>query len=65
MSQKVIQTGNSLAVTIPSDFVKAGGIRVGDLVKVSLKPEKGLMVCQFSGIQQLLLGEAFTNKRKK
>lgn len=65
MGQKVIKTGNSLAVTIPSDFVKVEGIRAGDTVKVILKPEKGLMICSFSGIQQLPLSENFLKSKKK
>ena len=34
MSQKVMRVGNSIGVTVPSQFVKTVGIRVGDSVKV-------------------------------
>lgn len=52
-------------MTIPSEFVKVEGIRVGDTVKVVLKPEKGLMIFSFSGIQQLPLSENFLRSKKK
>jgi len=34
-----MKVGNSLAVTVPSDFVKAVGVRAGQMVKVKKKPE--------------------------
>ena len=67
--QKVIRTGNSLAVTIPSDFVKMIGIKSGQEIKVIVKPDKGRLICCFSGSKQLPLS-CFTqvperkNKRK-
>lgn len=64
MAQKVIKTGNSLAVTIPADFVKMVGIRSGDEVKTALKPDKGEAVFIFSGAKQLPLAENFLSKRK-
>lgn len=64
MAQKVIKTGNSLAVTIPADFVKMVGIRAGDQVKADLKPDKGIAVFSFSGAKQLPLLENFSKKGK-
>jgi antitoxin component of MazEF toxin-antitoxin module len=64
MAQKVIKTGNSAAVTIPADFVKDLGIRVGDPVKVKLDPEKNKVVYSFSGTKQLLLSEGFLKKKR-
>lgn len=57
MKQKVIQTGNSLAVTIPSQFVKAVGIKSGDWVKVEPKLEEGQIIYTFSGVRQLTLSD--------
>lgn len=64
MEQKIIKTGNSLAITIPSAMVKLLGIKAGDKVKVIKKPEKNLMICLFSGIKQLPLIENFLNNKK-
>lgn len=41
--QKVIQVGNSLAVTLDKSFVQGAGIRSGQQLAVVYKPEKGLM----------------------
>ncbi len=64
MAQKVIKTGNSAAVTIPADFVKDLGIRIGDPVKVKLDPENNKMVYIFSGTKQLLLSESFLKRKR-
>jgi antitoxin component of MazEF toxin-antitoxin module len=64
MAQKVIKTGNSAAVTIPADFVKDLGIRIGDPVKVKLDPENNKVVYLFSGTKQLLLSESFLKKKR-
>ena len=39
MLQKVIKVGNSLAVTMPSEFIKQSGLKSGDkiLVETSMK----------------------------
>ena len=64
MIQKVIRTGHSLAVTIPSGFVKSVGIRPGDSVKVMVEEDKGTMLCSFSGAKQLPLSELFVKVKK-
>jgi len=63
--QKVIKTGNSLTVTIPSDFVKSIGIKAGDEVKVEAEPEKGRVICNFSGAKQLPLSQNFVKSKKE
>jgi len=63
--QKIIRTGNSLAVTIPAEFVESIGIKAGDEVRVTLEPEKGRIICSFSGVKQLSLSQNFVKKRKK
>lgn len=63
MAQKVIKTGNSAAVTIPSFFVKNLGIRIGDQVRVALDEDKGKITYLFSGARQLPLSESFLRRR--
>lgn len=63
MAQKVIKTGNSAAVTIPSSFVKDLGIRIGDQVRVKLDGDKGEITYIFSGARQLPLSESFLRRR--
>lgn len=65
MFQKVIRTGNSLAVTIPSEFAKSAGIRASDQVKVEAEPEKGTITYYFSGIKQLPLLENILKLKKQ
>jgi len=57
MKQKVIKTGNSLGVTVPSDFVKTVGVKKGDEVEVKIEKEKFKVSYQFSGICQMSLLE--------
>lgn len=63
--QKIIKTGNSLAVTVPSEFVKAVGVRAGGEVMVSLQPETGQVIYTFSGTKQLPLSQNFIKKKRK
>ena len=65
MPQKILKTGNSLAVVIPADFIKNIGAKAGDTVKVFLKPEKGEVLYKFSGAHQLPLSENFLRLKKK
>ncbi|MDZ7586167.1 MAG: AbrB/MazE/SpoVT family DNA-binding domain-containing protein [Patescibacteria group bacterium] len=55
MSQKVMRVGNSIGVTVPSQFVKAVGVRVGDSVKVKTILETGQVIYTFQGAKQLSL----------
>jgi len=63
--KKIIRTGNSLAVTIPSDFVKAVGIRAGQDVSVKVQPETGQVIYTFSGTKQLSLSQNFIKQKRK
>lgn len=65
MKQKVMRVGNSLGVTIPSDFVKAAGIKAGDNTEVETRIENGQVVYKFSGIQQLPIAANFLKKKRK
>lgn len=64
MKQKVFRTGNSLAVVVPSGFVKLLGIKPKDNVQVLAQPEKGRVVYKFSGALQLPLSEEILRKRR-
>lgn len=64
--QKVIRTGNSLAVTIPAHFARSVGVRAGDNVKVRLEPDSGKAIYSFFGAKQLPLpGEIIPKKRRR
>ena len=63
--QKIIKTGNSLAITIPADFVKSIGIKAGEEVKVGVETEKGRIICNFSGAKQLPLSQNFVKKGRR
>lgn len=65
MSQKILKTGNSLAVVIPAQFIKTIGAKAGDEVKVFPKPEKAEVLYKFSGALQLPLSETLFKKRHK
>lgn len=55
MWQKVIRAGNSKAVTIPADFVRAVGVKPGDRVRSETHPESGKLTYTFWGARQLAL----------
>jgi len=63
--QKIIRTGHSLAVTIPSEFVKMVGIKPGDEVLVNVEPDRGKVICSFSGSKQLPLSQNFVKRKSK
>ncbi len=54
---KVIQSGNSLAITIPKKFAKQVGAKKGDTVKITKFPHKAQILITFDGPKQLLLIE--------
>jgi len=55
MRQKVIKTGNSLGVTIPSQFVKIFGIRPGQTIITRIDLQKARLSHTFTGVGQLSL----------
>ena len=64
--QKIIKTGNSLAVTVPSEFVKMLGIKAGQRVKVRVEPAEGIVVYTFSGSsKQLSFSKDFIRKASR
>jgi antitoxin component of MazEF toxin-antitoxin module len=44
MKRKIVQTGSSLAVTLPAEVVDAFGLRKGQEVDVSVHPATGAVV---------------------
>lgn len=65
MTQKVIKTGNSAALTIPAEFVRDLGIKIGDPVKTRMGKDKGWITYYFAGAKQLPLSENFLHRQKK
>jgi antitoxin component of MazEF toxin-antitoxin module len=63
--QKIIKTGNSLAVTIPSRFTQAVGIKAGQEVKVKTDLANAQVTYAFSGTKQLPLAQSLVKKRRK
>ncbi|NIT04553.1 AbrB/MazE/SpoVT family DNA-binding domain-containing protein [Candidatus Saccharibacteria bacterium] len=55
MGQKIIRTGNSVAVTLPAEFVKILNLRAGDPVEVSVDYVKGEVTFKFPVARQLPL----------
>ena len=55
MRQKILKTGNSLGVTIPSKFVRILGLKPGDEVEVRSDLAKGIIHCTFTGTGQMNL----------
>jgi len=55
MGQKIIRTGNSVAVTLPAEFVKILNLRVGDPVEVRVDYVKGEVTFKFPAARQLPL----------
>lgn len=50
-----MRVGNSVGVTVPSQFIRAVGVRVGDGVKVKTILETGQVIYTFQGVKQLSL----------
>jgi antitoxin component of MazEF toxin-antitoxin module len=55
MTQKIIRTGHSAAVTIPAKFFKALNLRIGDHVVAAADYMGGTLIYKFQEIRQLRL----------
>lgn len=42
--QKIIKAGNSLAITLPAEFVRDGNFAAGDSVIIETTPQYGMML---------------------
>lgn len=60
---KIIQTGHSLAVTIPKKFAKSMGLSKGDDVKIEKHPQKGELILKFIGARQLVISSAVLKEK--
>lgn len=64
MKQKIIRAGNSTAVTVPADFVKKVGVKIGDDVLVKTNLETGKVTYTFSGVRQLAFRNSLFKNQK-
>lgn len=67
MTRKVVQTGSSLAVTLPSEFVQLFKIKKGDDIEVTMHPQTGVITMR-TGVQHLEGGKVtkrFTEASKR
>jgi len=55
MAQKIIRTGNSAAVTIPSEFMEALNLKVGDRAVTKMNYGRGEITYRFPQMRQLPL----------
>jgi len=64
--QKIIRTGHSAAVTIPAQFLKEMGGKIGDMVAVRLDGRRGRIIYSFFRRRQLSLidWKKIKNERK-
>ena len=65
MEQKVIKAGNSTAVVVPAEFVRAIGVKIGENVAVEYFIDQGRVEYQFAGVKQLPLSSELTKKRRR
>lgn len=65
MHKKLIRAGNSAAVTVPADFIKTVGAKIGDTVEVETSPEKGQVTYTFSGVRQLAIQNALLRRQER
>lgn len=56
--QKIIKTGNSLAITLPSQLVKALGLRASDPVTVTISLDQTKISYTFDSARQLSLASS-------
>lgn len=52
MTRKIVQTGSSLAVTLPKDIVDELKLKKGDEVEVSVHPQTGAIIVR-TGVRYL------------
>lgn len=65
MTQKIIKTGNSAAVTIPSEVMQSLNLRIGDVARATMDFERGAITFIFPEVRQLRLGRGKKDLREK
>lgn len=63
MKQKVMKVGSSIGVTVPANFIKVVGVKVGDMVEVTQEIEKNEVIYKFSGVQQLSISNSLLKNK--
>jgi antitoxin component of MazEF toxin-antitoxin module len=63
MTRKIVQTGSSLAVTLPSEVVQQFKLKKGDEVEVSVHPQTGAIMIR-TGITYVDDGKMSTRVKK-
>lgn len=64
MIRKIVQTGSSLAVTLPREVVEELKLKKGDDVEVSVHPQTSAIIVR-AGIRYLEDGKVTENFRRK
>ena len=59
MTRKIVQTGSSLAVTLPKEVVEQFKLKKGDQVEVSVHPQTGAIVVR-TGVRYIEGGKVTT-----
>lgn len=67
MHQTVYKSGSSLVVVVPAEFASVTGTKKGDMVKVTVDYDQGLVTYLFDGARQmtLLTDKKVNSKNKK
>lgn len=60
--QKIIKTGNSLALTLPARLVKALGLKAGDRATISVSTDQIEITYRFHEVRQLSLTANINSK---
>lgn len=62
--QKVVRTGNSLAITLPAKFIRTLGVKAGDKVEVSYSFDQTSVTYVFREARQLTLSSRLVKETK-
>lgn len=65
MTQKIIKTGNSAAVTIPAEIMQSLNLQIGDRAQATMDYRRGSVTFVFPEIRQLRLEEGRKRKEVK
>lgn len=62
MLKKIIKVGNSLAVTLPAQFVKDANLKVGNNLSVEISPQNKALVLREKSAKYAVTGTKELNK---
>ncbi len=63
-TQKILRTGNSLAITLPAKFIRTLGVKAGDKVEVSFSFDQTSVTYVFKEARQLSLSPKILKETK-